>query len=484
MTRPSRRRAILFAAAGAALTYVAGTAAAHTMVTPYDLPIPFSGYLSACAATLLLTFAVLWLAPIDTGESKGSPGAGVKLNKAIPWVGRAGAIALLGVTVAAGLFGTPSPVANIGPTLFWVGFMLVLTAITALAGDVFQIVNPWRALLEIFDIGGRPRLRYPGFLAYWPAFAFYVALEWLELIAPPRPSILSMALILYTGLTACGAALFGREAWLQRAELFEVFFRTVGTMAPLTYVREHSGTRPVWSAYWRPAFSGALEHPPSDLSLVLFVLFMLAATTFDGVWQTSFWAELYWGNLMQWLRPLWGDDMARAQAFLAPGYLVYQRGGLIAAPFVYLAIYMAVMATVRVVAGGQHTTQMLSLRFAFALVPIAVAYLLAHSLTVILTVIPVVPFLLTDPFGFGWNLLGLPLMSAEPGSLKIGEIWHAEVALILAGHVASVYVAHIVALRVVATRRQAWLCELPLLVLMICYTFVGLAVLSLPLALH
>jgi hypothetical protein len=33
-------------------------------------------------------------------------------------------------------------------------------------------------------------------------------------------------------------------------------------------------------------------------------------------------------------------------------------------------------------------------------------------------------------------------------------------------------------------RRQAWISELPLLLLMMGYTFIGLTVLSLPLALH
>ena len=451
------------------------------MVTPYDLPIPFSVYVLACAATLVLTFAVLGFVAVDPAASGQRVGARLELGSALPAAGRIVAVTLLGLTVLAGLLGSPSPIANIGPTLFWVGLMLALTAATALAGDIFRVVNPWRALCDWFGIGGHPRLSYPRALSVWPAFVFYLGLEWLELLAPPRPSLLSVALILYTGLTLCGAALFGRAVWFERAEFFGVFFRTVGTMAPVAYVHECGRG---WRATRRAPFTGALEDVPPDLSRVLFVLFMLAATTYDGVWQTSFWAGLYWGNLMRWLGPLWGDDMARAQAILGPGYVVYQRGGLIAAPFVYLAVYMAVMAAIRLVAGKEYPTRMLARRFIFSLVPIAVAYMLAHNWTFILTVIPVVPFLVSDPLGLGWNLLGLPLMTAEPGSLQMGEVWHVEVALILAGHVASVYIAHLVALRVFATRRQAWLSEVPLLILMMCYTFIGLAVLSLPLALH
>jgi hypothetical protein len=213
-------------------------------------------------------------------------------------------------------------------------------------------------------------------------------------------------------------------------------------------------------------------------------LFMLAGTTYDGVFQTSYWTGLYWHTAMIWLHPLWGDDMARAQALLAPGYVIYQRGGLILAPFVYLSIYFAAMAAIRVLTGPMVRVHALALRFAFSLVPIALAYMLAHAWTELLTVIPVVPFLLTDPFGVGWNLFGLPHWSAEPGPLDMGQAWHVEVTLILIGHMTSVYLAHRIALRTFPDRRQAWLSELPLLGLMVGYTCIGLTVLSLPLVLH
>jgi hypothetical protein len=213
-------------------------------------------------------------------------------------------------------------------------------------------------------------------------------------------------------------------------------------------------------------------------------LYMLAGTTYDGVFQTSYWAGLYWRNLMSWLHPLWGDDMARAQALLAPGYVIYQRGGLIAAPFVYLAIYMAVMTAMHVLTGGRVPVRVLALRFAFSLVPIAVAYMLAHSWTMLLTVVPVIPYLLTDPFGIGWNLIALRRGPAEPGPLDMGQAWHIEVILVLIGHMASVWLAHLIAQRSFATRRHVWWCELPLVILMMGYTFIGLSVLSLPLVLH
>jgi len=299
-------------------------------------------------------------------------------------------------------------------------------------------------------------------------------------MAPPRPSLLAAALLAYSGLTAAGAAMFGRDAWFRHADLFSQFFRLSGTLAPIAYSHDN-GT---WHMRTRPMLAGTLENRPHHISVLLFVLFMLAGTTYDGVWQTSFWAGLYWQNLMAWLHPLWGNDMARAQAILAPGYVVYQHGGLLAAPFVYLAVYLAVMAAIRLLTGRRMTTFALALRFAYSLIPIALAYMLAHSWTLILTVLPVIPFLLSDPFGVGWNLLALPRLSAEPAPLDMGLAWHIEVALILLGHIASVYLAHAIAQRTFATRRDIVASELPLLLLMMGYTFIGLSVLSLPLILH
>lgn len=62
-------------------------------------------------------------------------------------------------------------------------------------------------------------------------------------------------------------------------------------------------------------------------------------------------------------------------------------------------------------------------------------------------------------------------------------VWHAEVALILIGHLVSVYLAHRVALCLFPTRREAMVSQIPMLLLMVTYTIIGLWVISLPFAL-
>jgi hypothetical protein len=52
--------------------------------------------------------------------------------------------------------------------------------------------------------------------------------------------------------------------------------------------------------------------------------------------------------------------------------------------------------------------------------------------------------------------------------------------VLLAGHLVSIYLAHLTAMRIAANGRVV-LSQLPLLVLMVVYTVVGLWILSLPL---
>jgi len=70
---------------------------------------------------------------------------------------------------------------------------------------------------------------------------------------------------------------------------------------------------------------------------------------------------------------------------------------------------------------------------------------------------------------------------ATPISPDASVVWHTQVWLILFGHIVSVYLAHLEALPMVPTRRQATLSQLPMLLLMVGFTTIGLWILSQPL---
>jgi len=473
---------------------LANAAVAHAFVQPYTLPVPFWLYLYACAATVVLTFAVVsyfvsvpaaatadWRIPARSSGGRATTVPGWALGGL-----RTLAVGCLLLSVVSGLIGTRDPDANINITLFWVVFVLVFTYATVLVGDVFALINPWRTIVEWFETSSsgpkRTPLAYPARLGYWPALLSYVGLIWLELFTLPPPRGVSIVLLVYSLVTFAGVWLFGKAAWFRYGELFSVLLRFVGLLAPVEYQRSADADR--FEVRLRWPLSGALiERPEKSLSLVLFVLFMLSSTTFDGMHETIVWMSLFWKHLVVVFQPLWGTDLIASQRMLEHWYVAYQRAGLVLSPLLYLGFYFAILLALKAVTRTTIPLRDLAREFAFTVLPIAVVYNMAHYWTLLLTRIPKLPYLVSDPFGYHWHLLGLG-RPAEPPPLNMSAIWNTEVALILVGHLAGVYLAHRIALRVFPSRRDAILSQIPMLILMVSYTVMGLWVISQPLALE
>ena len=93
--------------------------------------------------------------------------------------------------------------------------------------------------------------------------------------------------------------------------------------------------------------------------------------------------------------------------------------------------------------------------FAFTLVPIAIGYHLAHYLTFLLVQGQYIIPLLSDPFGWGWNLFGTAGYRVDIAIVGARFSWYAAVLAILIGHIAAVYLAHRQAMRVMNDRVNA-----------------------------
>ena len=491
---PARKyRAVSFLFLG--LTCLLPDAAqAHSFEVPYILPIPLWIYMYACMAMLVISFAAIgyYSTAPATGSlpASSSGGTGVQdhsgaIGRPVALVLRIGAVGLLLLTIAAGFIGTKDPMTNINMTLFWVVFLLGFAYMTAIVGDVFAIINPWAALLDVSETCGlgfsKARVIYPRALGYLPALCGYVALIWIELFTEQSPFVLSVALVAYSVIVFIGAWLFGRETWLRYGEFFGVFFRLFGAMAPVAYIRNPGPGEWHWRS--RLPFSGIVEDPKEHVTLVLFVLFMLSSTIYDGLHDTQVWLDIYWKHLLQLIEPFWGSVGPKERSTLIIfWHTIYQRSGLILLLALYVGVYLSVIAVAKWIAKIDASVSSLAQRFAYSLIPIAFVYNITHYFTFLVTQMRVLPWLASDPFGFGWNLLHLSRMPQDFGLLNMAFIWHLQVGLILIGHLVSVCVAHMISLRVFPTRRQALLTQIPMLVLMMMYTSVGLWILSLHLS--
>ena len=414
---------------------------AHVFLAPYTLQVPFWMYLYGCAATLVLSSALLaYLATSSVSThhhyrraifAAGSPR---KLWRRTVFGLRAAAVAALVMTIAAGVAGPTDPALNIGMTLFWVYFLLAFVYLTAVIGDLYHWINPWSTLSELLRRFGvdvdRARVRYPLSASYWPAVAGYVALVWIELFALPRPFTLAAVLVAYTAVMLAGILTFGRAVWLRHADMFEVLFRVIGSLAPIEYM---GGSNETPGVLLRWPLSGALAARADHPSLVAFVLFMLSSTTYDAIHETYLWISLYWQRLLPLLQPLWGSDVIAAQAALTTGYRWYQWIGLVASPAFYFAVYLMVLWLALVLTRVPIAMEALAGTFIFSLVPIAVAYHATHYVPSMLQQLPALLPQLADPFGRGWRLLPFRLAPTPP--LPMAVVWHTQVAVLLTGHV-------------------------------------------------
>jgi hypothetical protein len=469
-------------------------AQAHSFEVPYVLPIPLWIYMYACMAMLVVSFAAIgyfFATPVAvSGPAPSLVGTGAKgfsgtVGRPVILVLRCGAIGLLVLSIVAGLIGVKDPMANINMTLFWVVFLLGVSYLTAIVGDVFAIISPWETILAIFEKCGldlsKARVSYPAAIGYLPALFGYVALIWIELFTEQSPFILAIALLVYSVIVFIGAWLFGRTTWLQYGEFFGLFFKLIGSMAPVAYVR--TSGQDEWQWRLRVPFSNLVDEHKEHWTLLLFVLFMLSSTIYDGLHDTQVWLDIYWKHILQLIEPLWTtDDLKERSTLIITWHTVYQRSGLVLLLALYVGIYLAVIAATKKIAGIKDPLIGLAQRFLYSLIPIAFVYNVTHYFTFLVMQTRALPWLVSDPFGFGWNLLHLSRAPEEVPLLDMAFIWHLQVALILVGHLVSVCVAHMISLRVFSSRRQALLTQVPMLLLMMVYTSVGLWILSLHLS--
>ena len=475
----------LLALAALAAGAAPGSAAAHGFGRLYNLPVPFWLYAWGAAAALLLSFLLIgYFSTAPAGAPAAPPThdlAGARwaqaLRRVLPAV-RVFAVFLLMLCIATGFFGSRDPYRNFSMTFFWVVFVLGCTYLTALAGDFYAALNPWRTLAESFDCLARGRVRYPARLGEWPALALYLGFIWFELFGHGKPFSLAAMLLAYTLLNLASVWLVGAAAWFRHCEFFAVFLRLVALMAPLEYRRAESpGAR--GTLRWRWPLAGIWQERPERISTVAFALAMLSTTAFDGLKATQWWVGWFWrdgglGSLIAGTRPV------LSYAVLRPWYIAWETLWLLASPFIYLGGYLLFVGLAKAITGSRRPLRELALDFGYTLLPIALVYNLAHYATLVLTQGVKIVSLASDPFGWHWNLLGTAGLFRAPILPGMGLVWHAQVALILLGHVASVYAAHRVALRLWPAR-QAQLSQLPMLGLMMLLTVAGLWILSQPL---
>ena len=476
----------------AGLCLAVSTSHAHSFGQVYTLPVPFWLYAWGAIAALVASFVVAGvfaqraprLDPAPTPYSLNTSPVWRAVRTPLKRLLQLLSVLSLLLCVATGLYGTVNPYANFNMTFFWIVFVLGFAYATALVGNVYAVINPWRVLAAVparfFKRYCNGLAAYPHALGYWPAVLIYLGFIWLELFGETEPYRLSLWLLGYTVFNLLGAGFVGMRAWFKYCEFFSVFLALTARMAPVQYVRSaETGQR--GTLRLRYPFAGLLEGEAERLSLVVFILAMLATTAYDGLHEAQSWVQLYWLNLYpNILTQYVGDNPFAVFPQLRQWYVWYQWAGLLLAPVLYLLVYLLFIRLTGWAGRSSLSTLALAKRFAFSLLPIALVYHITHYYTLIETQGVKILQLASDPFGRGWDLFGTADWYQRTIIPDTGTVWHVQVGLIVLGHVVSVIVAHFEALRTFENHRRAVVSQLPMLLLMVLFTTAGLWILSQP----
>lgn len=421
--------------------------------------------------------------------------------------------------IAAGLFGNQNPALNIAPLLTWTIWWVGLIFVVLYFGKVWCTICPWDAIatwLERLQFWG-PRKNGLGLELKWPkamkniwlAVFLFIGLTWIELgmgiTLIPRATAWLALLILAMAIVS--AFLFDRKAFCRYgclvgriSGLYALFsstelrvddpkkcntcktmdcyrgnekgdgcptFEFPKTMNLSTYCilcTECIKTCPQENIVIRQRPWGAdlvqEGKPRTDEAFLAIIL--LSMTGFHGLTMTPKWAE--WTSSLE---QSWNISNSVAFSFLMLTILI--------AP---ILLFWSLTWFSSLFSQG-HSSKTFFIRYAYALLPIALFYHLAHNAEHFLMEGPKIVALISDPFGWGWNIFGTAKWIMTP-MITLEGLWWIQVVLILIGHLYSLWISERTTRRLISDRRRAFVSQLPMLLAMVLFSIFSLWLLKQP----
>jgi YHS domain-containing protein len=437
---------------------------------------------------------------------------------------RAVVAVLFVLIIAAGLFGNQNPALNIAPILTWTVWWGMLIVLILFAGKAWCYVCPWDAIAEWTEKLTFWRKNPDGLSAglKWPrivrnisiATVLFVGLTWIELGfgVTTRPRVTAYLAIAMLLMAVASALLFDRKSFCRygclvgRVSGLYALFAGVEVRARSAAACTRCHTKECVqgsdTAYGCPTFlyPGKLATntyciqcmecvqacPHGNLAVNLrpwgsdlasdgkprtdeayLALLMLAITGFHGLTMTPFWARFV-------------DAVRNAGGVGRIAAFSFSMTLLMLGP---IAVYAGLVALSASLGRGRSMTPLryrdYFIRYAYALLPIALFYHIAHNMEHLLMEGPKVIAMASDPFGWGWNLLGTATWAIPP-MISLDKLWLVQVVLVLVGHLYSLWIAQKTSLRLFGDRRAAFRSQLPMLAAMIGFSVFSLWLLKQP----
>ena len=461
----------VWAALAAAFFLTPGVAQAHAFAERYDLPLPLGFYLAGAGAAVALSFLGSFLL-MRPGRLRRPA---IDLPVPAPFMRFCGGTArvigllLLAWVVGAGLFGPASPTQNFATVFIWVIWWVGFSLTSALVIDVFSAGNPFRSAIGGIAsiLGAHERMLSPAW--GWLSVAGLLGIGWLELVSDhsENPRAIIAVVGIYALLLLAGA-LWAGDAWFGTADPLSRLFALLGHCAPIAPGQG--------SLRLRLPASGLVGLPIATAGAV-FILCLIAMVLFDGLSETPVWAGLLdWVTRSHWLRP-WLLELRGGGVDILK---LIRSLGLIGMAVLTVLLFFCLASAMWLTARRAVPLGTVFTGFAASLLPIAVAYHLAHYVSYLALAAQLMLPILSDPMGLGWDLFGTANRRIEIGVIDAERVWWIAAGALVTGHALSVFVAHAEALRLFEDHRLAIRSQLPMMVFMVGLTSLSLWILAQP----
>ena len=335
-------------------------------------------------------------------------------------------------------------------------------------------------------------------LGIWPALTLFLAFAWAENAYSESsiPGRVAIMVIVYSAITLGGVMVFGKHRWLRHGEAFSVVFGFLARFAP-TEVRvrdpdvcracsgccldpdgecvncyecfERTESRELNT---RPFTIGLARNESITNDILVMVVLLLSTVTFDGFSATPAWVDFQSFSL---------DIFAGTiNNVVFNGLTIADTVGLLLFPVAFLLVYLGFSYLMSRSVGNSVGVGDLARAFVYSLIPIALAYNIAHFLTLLIIQGQLIIPLVSDPFGFEWDLFGTVDYKIDIGVINAKALWFLSVGLIVLGHIMAVYLAHYISIRLFRDRMMALKSQYPMLILMVVYTVVSFWIIAQP----
>ncbi len=415
---------------------------------------------------------------------------------------------LFNLVIVAGFIGSQQT--NIAPVLTWTWWWVLLIFVILGLGTTFCAVCPWEgfsSLISSFSLSSR--IKKLGFEHKWPKFArniypaliLFVLLTWYELgfDVTRSPMMTAIMAVVMVSMAILAALIFEKRAFCRYAcivgrisGLYALFSpielrpKTTDVCRTCTGKECYNGSE-TQTGCPTNLFPGNLNKntyctlcteciracphdnlainirpPATDLydkrqykwDEAILAIVLLALTSFHGITMTPAWEKL--------------NNSLRVEMTLGPKP-VFTMLMIIITIAPVLIFGLTAFSAKKFTKESNVSVGKIFRAFAYSVIPIALFYHLAHNgMHFFMEAQNIIP-LLSDPFGWGWNLFGTA--GKTYGSLlTLKTIWYIQLGLIVIGHIYGVIIADRIAKNLFKDHKLAMKSLIPLIVTMILFS--------------